>query len=218
VKNLVFRATGVNTGLPAPGGHLRFPPMGRLIFGLLKGLLIGGLIGGALVAAGMAVPSAFILYAAAAVTAAVVALVAGKKVWEADGRIQVLLKTVAGLGLGPGLLWLVRSFANFPLPDLSALPGASSVPGVADLPAHLTAGSFAVTALALVAATLAGLYDLDNTPAPATASGAKSVKGKSGKPAQRIVDPEIAALTGLDAAEIEAAEAETEERKTRKAQ
>ncbi len=194
--------------------------MSRLIFGLLKGLLLGALIGGALVAAGMgAFPlvggAPFVLYAAAAVTAAVVALIAGKKIWEADGRIQVLLKTVAGLGLGPGLLWLVRMFVNFPLPDVAHLPGVSSLPGFAAVPPNLTAGSFAVTALAMVAATLAGLYDLDNTPAGAGDNAAKSAKGKSGKSAQRVVDPEIAALTGLDAAEIEAAEADADERKAR---
>jgi hypothetical protein len=187
--------------------------MFRLLFGIFKGLLIGAILGGVLVASGMGEPGALIAYPAAAAAAVLVSMIAGKKIWEADGRVQFMLKAVAGLFLGPGLMWLARTFASVPLPNMSTLPGVSSFPGFASLPAGLTLGSFAITSLAMVAAVVGGFYDLDNTPAPEGKDKAKKPAAKVG--AKRI-DPELAALTGLDASEIESAEAEAEERRAKK--
>ncbi len=192
--------------------------MGRLLVGLLKGLLIGALVGGALVAAGLGTPGVLVAYPAAAAAAILVSLIAGKKIWEPDGRLQFMLKAVVGLLLGPGLLWLVRTFLQLPLPDLASLPGVSSLPGVAALHGPLTAGSFAVTSLALVAAVVGAFYDADNTPgaADAKSKGAAAKGAAKGAKPQKRVDPELAALTGLDASEIEAVEAEAEARKADK--
>jgi hypothetical protein len=189
--------------------------MVRLLFGLLKGLVIGSIAGGAMVASGVATPGALVAYLAAIATAVAVSLVAGKKIWERDGRIQVLLKAFAALFLGPGLMWLVRSFATLPLPDIWSWPGVASLPGLAALQGQsLTLGSFAMTSLALVAAVLGGFYELDDTPRASDVSSAKS--GKSGKGSATRIDPDLAAITGLDAAEIEAARGEGEKPKAKR--
>lgn len=176
--------------------------MFRLLFGILKGVVIGAMIGAVLVASAMGAPAAPIAYPAAAAAAVLVSLVAGKKIWEAQGRVQVMLKAAAGLFLGPGLLWLVRSFANVPLPDIAGLPG-------------LTLGSFAVTSLALVAAVLGGFYDLDNTGGAGQAKATPQRAAAGAKGAGKRVDPELAALTGLDPSEIEAAESKAEQRRSK---
>lgn len=177
----------------------------RLVFGIVKGLFVGSLVGVALVAMGLGVPAAGVAYVAAALAAALVSTISGKKLWEKGGGVEVILKVVAGLALGPGLMWLVRRFAVLPLPDVTALPFVSRLPGISGLSGtSLQLGSFAVTSLALVAAVLGGWYDLDNTDTPARTGDKPRGRGATGT--GRRIDPELAALTGLDPAELEAAE------------
>jgi len=181
----------------------------RLLFGMTKGVVVGCLVGLGMVALGQGTPVAWLAYAAAAAVAVLVAPIAGKKLWEKDGAIQFGLKAVAGLVLGPGLMWVVRRFGVLPLPDPTTLPGADAVPGLTALRGvPLTFGGFAVTSLALVAALLAGFYDLDNTPA----NGGSSPKPPVGR--NKRIDPEVAALTGLDESELDAAD-DAPRRKTR---
>ncbi len=180
----------------------------RLVFGIAKGLLVGGLVGMALVALGHATPAAWLAYASAALVAVLIAPIAGKKLWEKDGAIQFGLKAFAGLLLGPGLMWVVRRFAGLPLPDVTALPSLRGLPGFAALEGvSLTLGGFALTSLAAVAALIAGFYDLDNTPSAGGTGG-----GAPRTPPKRI-DPELAAITGLDPSELEAASDEATRRR-----
>jgi len=175
----------------------------RLFFGISKGLIVGSLLGLLMVSVGLATPGTGVAFGAAALAAALVASVAGKKLWEKDGLVQVMLKAVAGAFLGPGLMWLLRRFVLFPLPDLAQFPWLVRLPGFAALEGQpLTVGGFAVTSLALVAAVLGGFYDLDNTEASSSSGG----RAKAGSASKKRIDPELAALTGLDPSEIEAAE------------
>jgi hypothetical protein len=182
----------------------------RLLVGVLKGLTVGGLIGCGLVAAGLGLPGALVAYGAAAVVGALVAMIAGKKIWEKDAQVQVMLKAAAGLLLAPGLLWLVRRLLAFPLPF--ALP---QLPGLGALTATSPAiGMFAVTSLAIVGAVLAGFYDADDSPEQKDAAGKPAARSAAPAPKGRV-DPELAAITGLDPTEIEALEAEANARKAK---
>jgi len=181
----------------------------RLLAGILKGLFVGSLIGALLVVLGLGTPGALVASVAAAAAAMLVAPISGKKIWEKDGTLQAALKAVAGLFLGPGLMWLARRFAIVPLPDVTTLPGLGALPGIDALRGvPLTLGSFALTSVALVAAVLAGLYDLDNTEAVAPKATPKAGAGKR-------IDPELAALTGLAPAELDAAADESERRSSK---
>lgn len=159
----------------------------RLVLGLLKGLLLGGLVGYALAAAGLAAPSAWIAYPAAAVVGVLIATVAGKPIWAKDARIEVGMKAAAGAILAPGLMWLARSFLTLGLPfDASLLPGVSAT--------GATLGTFAVTSLALVAALLGGFFEADNQPGPPE-------EKPEGRPPQKRIDapgPTPAAEADLD--------------------
>ncbi len=178
----------------------------------MKGLFVGSLVGGVLVSLGLAQPGAWVAFGAAALVAALVATIAGKKVWEKDGFVQLMLKAVAGALVGPGLMWLVRRFLVMPLPELASLPGVGQLPGMQALQGvSLTVGGFAMTSLAIVAAVLGGFYDLDNTAPLATAAPA----ARKGARPKSAIDPELAALTGLDASEIEEAESATADAATR---
>jgi hypothetical protein len=158
----------------------------RLIVGLLKGLVLGGLAGYGLLFLGLS--GWWPVYAAAAVVGAVVSLVAGKPIWAQDARIEVGMKAVAGLVLGPLLLLAVRSFLTMPLPvDVSFLPGAARE--------GLTLGGFSMTSLAIVAAVIAGFYDADNQPQPKEA--ARPPAKQAAPPTNQRVDEALAAA-GLD--------------------
>lgn len=137
----------------------------RLVFGLVKGLVIGGLLGFALAKIGLVAPGALVAYLAAAVTGALVGLVAGKPIWASEARIEAGLKAAVGAIVAMGLMWLTRSFLTFGIPfDLGALSEANR--SLHETGAHGTLGGLAVTSLALVAAVLGGFYDADNTPTP----------------------------------------------------
>jgi len=171
----------------------------RLLIGLIKGILIGGVVGYGLAAAGLS--WGWLAYIMAAVTGVLIALVAGKPIWSEGARIEVGMKAAAGALLGPGLLWLVRSFLTMPLPfDPSQLPALSSL-----ATKGLTLGTFSVTALAMVAAVLGAFYDADNQPQSAAD---KKAKAKGG--AKKRID--AGASTAAREAEAEAAEDEAVQR------
>lgn len=185
----------------------------RLFAGILKGLFVGSLVGFLLVALGLGVPGPLVAYLAAAASAALVAPIAGKKIWEKDGPLQAGLKALTGLLLGPGVMWVVRRFVGVPLPDVASWPGVGRLPGVEALRGvPLSLGTFSVTSIALVTALIAGFFDADNTPTAGTsAKPPRSPKANGGR-----IDPELAALTGLDAAELEGAADDAEPRRTKR--
>jgi hypothetical protein len=176
----------------------------RLIVGLLKGLVLGAFVGYGLAAAGFGIPGALVAYASAALLGVLVALVAGKPIWAKGARIEVGMKALAGALLAPGILWLVRRFVAMALPfDAGALPGLEALSGQS-----ATVGTFAVTSLALVAATLAAFYDVDNQPEATGSAGKASAAAEK----QRIA----ASSPGEEVdAEAEAAESEAAEQKRR---
>jgi len=178
----------------------------RLLTGLIKGLLIGALVGYGLAAVGLS--WGWMAYVMAAVSGVLVALIAGKPIWAKDARIEVGMKAAAGALLGPGLMWLVRSFLTMPLPfDASTLPALDQLAS-----SGLTLGTFSVTALALVAGVLGAFYDVDNDakePAEGKAKGEKTAAGK------KRIDAGSDAAADLEAAELEASEAEAAQRSRR---
>ncbi|MDB5212270.1 MAG: hypothetical protein JWO86_197, partial [Myxococcaceae bacterium] len=79
-------------------------------------------------------------------------LVAGKPIWAADGKIEAGLKAFFGILLGLGAMFVLRTWANVHL-DLSMLKAGEGALG--DMPA---------ASLPLIAAVLAGFYEIDNSP------------------------------------------------------
>lgn len=125
---------------------------------LLVGLVLGGVIG-AVVAAVLvqglgvlAFSSGVTAYLAAAATGALAGLVAGKPIWSAGGRIEAGLKAFFGLVLALGGMFVLRTWVNVDL-DLNALHAGSG---------HL--GELPAASLPIIAAVLAGFFELDNTP------------------------------------------------------
>lgn len=145
----------------------------RLLVGLILGLVIGAVVAAVLVQGlGMALFSnAVFAYLAAAATGVITGLVAGKPIWSADGKIEAGLKAFFGILLALGGMFALRSWANVHL-DLSMLQAGSGPLG--DLPA---------ATLPLIAAVLAGFYEIDNSPDDAgkkrsdESSGTASKKG-----------------------------------------
>ncbi|MDB4934957.1 MAG: hypothetical protein JWP87_1929 [Labilithrix sp.] len=127
----------------------------RLIIGLILGVVIGGVVAAVLVQ-GLGWVSGFpypvFAYLAAAATGVITGLVAGKPIWAADGKIEAGLKAFFGALLGLGAMFALRSWANVHL-DLSMLKAGEGELG--NLPA---------AALPIIAAVLAGFYELDNSP------------------------------------------------------
>jgi hypothetical protein len=176
----------------------------RLLIGLVKGLVLGAIIGYGLAVAGFT--AGWLAYIAAALTGLMVALVAGKPIWAKDARIEVGMKAAAGTILGPLILLAVRSFLGMELPfDPRTLPGLEA------LPEGLTLGTFSVTALAMVAATLAAFYDADNSPAPAAETKGPKSAARAG--AKRIESSAVD--ESLASAEDEASEADAVQQKRR---
>lgn len=168
----------------------------RLLFGVVKGLVVGGLLGFGLVQIWPGALPAFMAYVAAPLAGVIVGLIAGKPIWAEGGKIEAGLKAGAGAVLGALLMWGTRAL----------LDGVSLAPfGVADA----ALGSWAITSLALVAATLGAFYDADNTPEPAEASA----DGK-GTPKLRVAAPASDDLD-LDLEEDDAS-AEEKQRKAKR--
>src|SRR6476619_553024 len=126
----------------------------RLIVGLILGTVIGAVVAAVLVQGlGMALfTNAVFAYLAAAATGVITGLVAGKPIWAADGKIEAGLKAFFGILLGLGGMFVLRTWVNVNL-DLSMLKAGEGVIGA--LPA---------ASLPIIAAVLAGFYEIDNSP------------------------------------------------------
>lgn len=131
----------------------------RLFVGLFLGTVVGAILAAVLVQ-GMGVMSfessslgAVGAYLAAAITGVVTGLVAGKPIWSADGKIEAGLKAFFGGLLALGGMFVLRQWVHVTL-DLSALKAS---PGPAEI------GQLPAVSLPLIAAVLAGFFELDNT-------------------------------------------------------
>ena len=150
----------------------------RLIVGLILGTVIGAVVAAVLVQGlGMVLFSnAVFAYLAAAATGVITGLVAGKPIWSADGKIEAGLKAFFGILLGLGGMFVLRTWVNFDL-DLSMLKAGEGPLGA--LPA---------ASLPIIAAVLAGFYEIDNSPSTDAdkkdgdaGAGASSKKGAGKK-------------------------------------
>jgi hypothetical protein len=102
---------------------------------------------------GMALFSnAVFAYLAAAATGVITGLVAGKPIWSADGKIEAGLKAFFGVLLALGGMFALRTWANIHL-DLSMLKAGEGA-----------LGSLPAASLPIIAAVLAGFYEIDNSP------------------------------------------------------
>lgn len=125
----------------------------RLFVGLFKGALFGAALAAAMYfglhVTTLATPLA---YLAAVLAGTLVGLVAGKPIWAEAAKIEAGLKALFGAGLGALVLFAIRKWVHVPLP--------ATVPGWVD-----PGGSIAL--IPAVTTTIAMLFELDNTPAPA---------------------------------------------------
>jgi hypothetical protein len=161
----------------------------RLIVGLVLGTVIGGVVAAVLVQGlGMAVFSNSVFaYLAAAATGVITGLVAGKPIWSADGKIEAGLKAFFGVLLALGGMFALRTWANFQL-DLSMLKAGSD-----------TLGQLPAASLPIIAAVLAGFYEIDNSPSEGgdkkdeEASASSASKKSSGKKV-RVADEDEEAV------------------------
>lgn len=131
----------------------------RLVIGLFLGTVIGAIMAAILVQ-GLGVKSfadsslgAVGAYLSAAVTGIVTGLVAGKPIWSADGKLEAGLKAFFGALIALGGMFVLRQWVNFEV-DLTALKASDGPTALGQLPA---------TTLPLIAAVLAGFFELDNT-------------------------------------------------------
>lgn len=160
----------------------------RLIVGLVLGTVIGGVFAAVLVQGlGMTVfTNAVFAYLAAAATGIITGLVAGKPIWSADGKIEAGLKAFFGVLLGLGGMFALRTWANVNV-DLSMLKAGEGA-----------LGSLPAASLPIIAAVLAGFYEIDNSPSEGGdkkdegASSGSSSKKTSGKKV-RVADEDEAA-------------------------
>jgi hypothetical protein len=157
----------------------------RLIVGLILGAIIGAVVAAVLVQGlGMMLFSnAVFAYLAAAATGVITGLVAGKPIWSADGKIEAGLKAFFGILLGLGGMFVLRTWANVHL-DLSMLKAGEG--GLGELPA---------ASLPIIAAVLAGFYEIDNSPSSDAdkkeeGSGSASSKKGSGKKVRVVEEDE----------------------------
>ena len=140
----------------------------RLIVGLVLGTVIGAVVAAVLVQGlGMALfANAVFAYLAAAATGVITGLVAGKPIWAADGKIEAGLKAFFGILLGLGAMFALRTWANVHL-DLSMLKAGEG-----------SLGALPAASLPIIAAVLAGFYEIDNSP---SADGDKKDEEAGGK-------------------------------------
>src|SRR5262245_14946464 len=150
----------------------------RLIVGLLLGTVIGAVVAAVLVQGlGMwsfAVSGAVFAYLAAAVTGVLTGLVAGKPIWAADGKIEAGLKAFFGALLSLGAMFAIRTWAKVDV-DLTSLKAGHGLIG--DLPA---------ASLPLVAAVLAGFFELDNTGESKKEDGEKGPASKGAADGKKV--------------------------------
>ena len=142
----------------------------RLIVGLVLGTVIGGVVAAVLVQGlGMLTFSNTVFaYLAADATGVVTGLVAGKPIWSADGKIEAGLKAFFGALLGLGAMFALRSWAKVDL-DLSMLKAG-----------HAELGMLPAASLPIIAALLAGFYELDNSPSEAGVTKDGNANGAGG--------------------------------------
>lgn len=155
----------------------------RLIVGLLLGTIVGGVMAAVLVQGlGMTYFSPVLAYLAAAVTGVMTGLVAGKPIWSADGKIEAGLKAFFGALLSLGAMFAIRTWAKIDV-DLTSLKAGHGLLG--DLPA---------ASLPIVAAVLAGFFELDNTGDSKKDDSEKgaSAKGAAADKKVRVADEEEA--------------------------
>ena len=159
----------------------------RLIVGLILGTIIGAVVAAVLVQGlGMVLFSnAAFAYLAAAATGVITGLVAGKPIWSADGKIEAGLKAFFGVLLALGGMFALRTWANVHL-DLSMLKAGEG-----------TLGSLPAASLPIIAAVLAGFYEIDNSPnadgeKKDDSAGSASSKKGSGKKVRVADEDEVA--------------------------
>src|SRR5579862_9499803 len=94
----------------------------RLIVGIVVGVVTGALVAAAMIK-GLGIvtlgSTAFLAYAAAAVTGIVIGLVAGKPIWAKGAWIEVGLKAFFGALLAAGAMFALRKWVGVDV-DLSA--------------------------------------------------------------------------------------------------
>lgn len=126
----------------------------RAVIGLVKGLLLGGVIALVLVKGlGVATFGALLAYPIAVLVGVLAGFVAGRPIWDREGRIEATLKAVVGAIVGAGLMFAMRKWLN-PSLDL----GSFGAGGLGELP---------VVSLPLIATALSVFFELDNTGEPA---------------------------------------------------
>ena len=114
----------------------------RLLFGLLKGGLLGAALG-ALLVFGLGVPAlaGFGGYLAVMLTGVLVALVAGKPIWEKGAWVEVLLKGVVAALLSAGAFYVIAHYVTGTAATADLVPFGQQplfvLPGVATLLAML---------------------------------------------------------------------------------
>jgi hypothetical protein len=150
----------------------------RLLVGLVIGAVIGAVVAAVLVQGlgiGSFAGAAVFAYLAAAVTGTLTGLVAGKPIWAEGGKVEAGLKAFFGGLLALGAMFALRQWVHVGV-DLTAIKAGAGEIG--DLPA---------ASLPLIAAVLAGFFELDNS--PTVDKGAKDDKqgDKKALPANRKV-------------------------------
>lgn len=131
----------------------------RLFVGLFLGAVVGAILAAVLVQGlGVMTFDSWALgaagaYLAAALTGVITGLVAGKPIWSADGKIEAGLKAFFGALIGLGGMFVLRQWVHAEV-DLSALKASAGPAEIGQLPA---------VSLPLIAAVLAGFFELDNT-------------------------------------------------------
>ena len=145
----------------------------RLFVGLFLGAVVGAILA-AVVVQGLGVMTfdgsalgATGAYLAAAITGVITGLVAGKPIWSADGKIEAGLKAFFGGLLALGGMFVLRTWVHADV-DLSALKASHGPAELGQLPA---------VSLPLIAALLAGFFELDNT-----GDAKEKEEGKGGAP------------------------------------
>ncbi len=160
----------------------------RLIVGLFLGAVIGAIVAAVLVQ-GLGVMSfadwslgAAGAYLSAALTGVLTGLVAGKPIWSQDGKIEAGLKAFFGALLALGGMFVLRQWVHVNV-DLSSLKASSGPAEIGQLPA---------VSLPLIAAVLAGFFELDNSADAAKDAKTEASATKSADKKVRVVDEDVA--------------------------
>ncbi len=127
----------------------------RLIFGLMLGLVLGGAVAAGFVrlmgTSFAAHGGGAMALLSAALTGAVTGLVAGKPIWAPGARVEASIKAFFGALMAVGAMFALRRWGlDVPAPEV--LGGTAPV------------GELPAVSLPVIAATLGGLFGLDNSP------------------------------------------------------